>query len=225
MSQTVPPTYNAASFNCPHCGAFAGMEWQSLRSPNYAYTMISMAVCHSCNDVSLWVSPGKLEGDVFAVLAKATKGKIVYPAQILEAPAAHEMMPDEVKGDYEEARQVFSLSHRSAAALLRLSLQKLCEELVGKKGNINELIGLLVSKGMPAQIQQALDAIRIIANNAVHPGELNIDDKPEMVAPLFGLINLIVENQIAQPAAIEHMYSSLPAGAIAAIERRDASKK
>ncbi|MBP5958129.1 DUF4145 domain-containing protein [Pseudomonas anatoliensis] len=224
MSRTVPPTYNAASFNCPHCGAFAGMEWQPLRSTNYAYTMISMAICHSCSDLSLWISPGSLEEDAFAQVFKSGKAEIVYPAQVLEAPAAHEMMPEEVKTDYEEARQVFSVSHRSAAALLRLSLQKLCEGLVGKKGNINELIGSLVSKGMPVKIQRALDAIRIIANNAVHPGELNIDDKPEMVAPLFGLINLIVENQIAQPAAIEDIYSSLPPGALAAVERRDASK-
>jgi hypothetical protein len=154
-----------------------------------------------------------------------SNAKIVYPTQALEAPSAHEMMPDAVKSDYEEARQVFAVSHRSAAALLRLGLQKLCEGLVEKKGNINELIGLLVSKGMPVQIQRALDAIRIIANNALHPGELNIDDKPEMVAPLFHLINAIVENQIAQPAAIEQIYSSLPAGALAAVERRDTSNK
>jgi hypothetical protein len=187
--------------------------------------MISMAVCHSCKDISLWLSRGKLDGDVFAQLSTITDAKIVYPSHIIKAPAPHEKMPEEVKTDYEEARQVFSVSHRSAAALLRLSLQKLCEGLVGKKGNVNELIGILVSKGMPAQIQRALDAIRIIANNAVHPGELNIDDKPDMVAPLFGLINLIVENQIAQPAAIEEIYLSLPEGALAAVERRDTSTK
>jgi hypothetical protein len=134
-------------------------------------------------------------------------------------------MPDEVKKDYEEARLVFTASHRSAAALLRLGLQKLCEGLVGKKGGINDLIGILVSKGMPIQIQRALDAIRIIGNGAVHPGELNVDDKPEMIMPLFGLVNLIVETQIAQPAAIDEMYLSLPEGALAAVERRDASKK
>lgn len=225
MSQSVTPAFRAPRFNCPHCEAFAAMAWHRLRCDYYSNTMVSMAVCHSCGDVSLWFSPGELETDPFAKVDTPPCGTLIYPSQILNSPPPHPLMPDEVKKDYEEARLVFTASHRSAAALLRLGLQKLCEGLVGKKGGINDLIGILVSKGMPIQIQRALDAIRIIGNGAVHPGELNVDDKPEMIMPLFGLVNLIVETQIAQPAAIDEMYLSLPEGALAAVERRDASKK
>ncbi|MFL1515313.1 DUF4145 domain-containing protein [Pseudomonas prosekii] len=226
MNKTsVPPAFKRPRFNCPHCDAFAAMDWHELRSDIYRYTPISMAVCQSCNEVSLWHSPGELETDPFANIQWPDTGTLLFPLRISSAPAPHESMPGDVIKDYEEARQVFSVSHRSAAALLRLALQKLCEGLVGRSGTINDLIGELVTKGMPVQIQRALDAIRIIGNSAVHPGQLNVDDKPEMIMPLFGLVNLIVETQIAQPAAIEEMYSSLPEEALAAVARRDTKKK
>jgi len=211
-------------FNCPYCGAFAGMDWQRLRSDGYSFTGITMAVCSSCNEASIWHNPGKLDQDPFNVLAGLAEANLVFPNQS-NAPTAHSMMPTHIKQDYDEARSIFAASHRSAAALLRLSLQKLCEHLIGTKGNINEQIKLLVSQGLPVQVQQALDAIRVIGNNAVHPGELNVDDKPEMVWPLFGLLNMIVENCIAQPEAIKQMYAGLPPGALSAIEKRDAPAK
>jgi len=66
-----------------------------------------------------------------------------------------------------------------------------------------------------------LDVVRVIGNNAVHPGEISIDDNPEIAQALFGLINVIVENRIAEPKRIEALYASLPEGARNAIERRD----
>jgi hypothetical protein len=127
-----------------------------------------------------------------------------------------------IKADFNEARAVFNLSPRSAAALLRLCLQKLCRELGLPGDNLNTDIGTLVSRGLPIAIQQALDVVRIAGNNAVHPGELDLNDGPETAAKLFELVNLIADNQISQPQAIAKLFvEKVPASAKEAIARRD----
>ncbi len=138
------------------------------------------------------------------------------------APAPHEDFPEDPRNDYDEARAIFSQSPRAAVALLRLCLQKLLKE-VGQKGeNINADIAALVKVGLPDYVQKSLDYCRVIGNNAVHPGEINLDDTPEMGVVLFDMLNLIVEQLIAQPKRIASYYESLPEGARAAIEKRDA---
>jgi Domain of unknown function (DUF4145) len=91
--------------------------------------------------------------------------------------------------------------------------------------NINRDIGKLVSKGLPQEIQQALDYCRVVGNNAVHPGEINIDDDPSVVSSLLSLINFIVEDRIARPKQIAEMYGKLPESSKQAIQKRDASKQ
>lgn len=146
---------------------------------------------------------------------------VLYPSGISSAPLPHLETPEDVKRDYLEAKDIVSASPRGAAALLRLALQKLCIHLDGGGANLNDDIGFLVQSGLPVQIQQALDVVRVIGNNAVHPGEIRVDDNPEIAQVLFRLINVIVENRIAEPKRIGALYASLPEGARNAIERRD----
>jgi hypothetical protein len=132
-------------------------------------------------------------------------------------------MPGDVKSDYDEAAAIYTQSPRGAAALLRLSVQKLMVYLGQSGENINSDIAALVAAGLPSQIQKALDVVRITGNNAVHPGQLNADDVT-VAQQLFPLINLIVEYQISMPARVDALYGALPAGALAGIERRDGVK-
>jgi hypothetical protein len=102
---------------------------------------------------------------------------------------AHPDTPDTVKVDFDEARSVFGRSPRSSAALLRLSIQRICIHLGLPGKNLNEDIGKLVAAGLPIEIQQSLDIVRVVGNNQVHPGTLDVRDDPETAEHLFELVN------------------------------------
>ena len=74
---------------------------------------------------------------------------------------------------------------------------------------IDDDIAFLVQNGLSKQIQSALDIVRVVGNNSVHPGELSNDDIQDSAITLFELVNLIVENQITQPKKIDEMYTNL----------------
>lgn len=122
----------------------------------------------------------------------------------------HADLPDDCKKYYLEARNIFQESPRASAALLRLVIQMLMLHLGEKGKNINDDIKSLVTKGLPDEIQQALDYCRVIGNNAVHPGEINLDDTSEIVQPLFEMINFIVEDRINRHKKIKQLYDKLP---------------
>lgn len=211
----VAPQFERKSFTCPHCGVLAQFHWAqaqheikfqglvAARQP----TEVFVAYCQSCQGKMLW-------------LRDKSSATAVYP-NVSSAPLPHPDMPAALLGDYDEARIICQASPRGAAALLRLILQKLCKELGEKGENLNADIAALVLKGLPQRIQQALDIVRVTGNNAVHPGELDLSDDPEIARRLFALINLIVENRIAEPRQIDALYKALPASSLEAIQRRD----
>lgn len=137
------------------------------------------------------------------------------------APAPHPDLPDPIKADFEEARAISSQSPRGAAALLRLTIQKLCEHLGETGSNINNDIASLVAKGLPPKIQKAMDVVRVVGNEAVHPGEMDIKDDQETVEMLFVLVNLVVEQMIATPNRVNEMFEKLPGAKRQQIEQRD----
>jgi hypothetical protein len=129
-------------------------------------------------------------------------------------------MPETIRADYEEAATICAVSPRGAAALLRLAIQKLCIHLGGTGENLNQDIGLLVRNGLPVQVQQALDYVRVIGNNAVHPGQIDTNDVA-IADQLFPLVNVIVEYMIALPKHVAGLYGQLPDGVKTSIDKRD----
>ena len=84
------------------------------------------------------------------------------------------------------------------------------------------MIASLVKKGLPVKIQQALDIVRVIGNNAVHPGQINLKDDTETANKLFDLVNLIADVMITQPKHVEEMFNTVvPENQRQAIEKRD----
>ena len=145
---------------------------------------------------------------------------MVYPTRGLTPPPNVDL-PDHIKRDYEEAGAILGHSPCGAAALLRLCIQKLCVHLGEPGKNLNKDIGALVSKGLGTRVQQALDIVRFIGNEAVHPGVLDLKDDTETAATLFDLVNLISDEMITRPRQLEESYNRLPKSRRDAIDRRD----
>ncbi|RME57536.1 DUF4145 domain-containing protein [Candidatus Parcubacteria bacterium] len=208
-----PPSFKKKSFHCPFCGAFAHMRWVQL-CPVYGHTLVPIwiASCAHCSESSIWLE------------AEENNGRMLFPKRTA-APMAHPDMPEEVRKDYEEARNIVVDSPRGAAALLRLVIQKLCIHLGGTGKNLNDDIARLVHKGLPPEIQQALDTVRVIGNHAVHPGELSDEDVAGVALSLFGLVNEIVEDRISKPKRIKELYNGLPERDRNNIVRRDKKQK
>lgn len=181
-----------------------------LRSTEYNMGSIEnlfFSQCYNCDEISIWIYD-----------------RLAWPATG-EAPLPNSDLPDEVRGDYDEANSILDLSPRGAAALLRLAIQKLCKELGEPGKNINDDIASLVKNGLDKRVKQALDVVRVVGNNAVHPGQIDLKDDRATAEKLFGLVNLIADIMISQPKHIEAMHGDLPENAKKAIEQRDGEKK
>jgi hypothetical protein len=164
---------------------------------------LTVSLCHSCNAFSVWI-----------------EDRLVYPVRNSEI-VPHEEMPDVIREDFEEAAAIVDRSPRGAAALLRLMIQKLMPELGEKGKNINDDIASLVEKGLDAQIQQAMDILRVVGNHAVHPGQIDLKDDKATALNLFDLLNVIIERCITTPNRIKALFEGLPEGARKAIKKRD----
>ncbi len=121
-------------------------------------------------------------------------------------------MPQDIRRDYDEAGSILNLSLRGAAALLRLAIQKLCKELGQPGENINADIAALVANGLHPMLQKALDTVRVVGNDAVHPGQIDLRDDRATAESLFRLVNMIVEKTISEPKHVEALYALLPGG-------------
>ncbi|MBC8630277.1 DUF4145 domain-containing protein [[Eubacterium] tenue] len=218
------PKFEESSFTCPYCKTIAEQKWETESLGKYSNgqvgfnhygrqmqgllpnTKIGISTCWNCKKYHVWIG-----------------GKMLIP-EITSAPQPVESMPEDVKRIYNEAREVYPKSYKASAALLRLALQHLCKNLGEEGKNINSDIGNLVKKGLPVEVQQALDIIRVTGNNAVHPGEIDFEDNKEVSVRLFELLNFIVERMIVEPKKINDMFNWLPEKALKGIENRDNKK-
>ncbi|HML28135.1 MAG TPA: DUF4145 domain-containing protein [Hyphomicrobium sp.] len=135
--------------------------------------------------------------------------RIIVP-DVTSAPIANEDLDEEIRNDYAEAASILTKSPRGAAGLLRLCIQKLCKQLGEGGKNIDADIGSLVKKGLDVRVQRALDTVRVIGNEAVHPGEMDLRDDVETASQLFVLVNAIADQMITQPRLRDQLYNSLP---------------
>jgi hypothetical protein len=209
----IPPTVMASAFNCPNCHVFAKQNWfymtgaiqQDGFGGQYNNEKFVLSNCESCHAPTIWL--GK---------------KIIYPIHSAAEPP-NDDLPADIRADFEEARLIANFSPRGAAALLRLAIQKLCAHLGQSGKNINSDIAALVSLGLPAKVQQALDSVRVIGNDAVHPGAIDLRDDPDTVQKLFRLVNFIAHKTITEPREVDEIYGGLPADKLAGIAKRDGS--
>ena len=220
------PEYGKTSFNCPHCNVFSHQFWNSLhtgRNSSLATSynlsdddqgvngfsinnILATSRCNHCTQYSIWI-----------------EGKLLYPTSS-SVPLPNNDMPEDIRKIYHEPRSINSLSPRASAALLRLAIERLLPQIGATEKSIDKMIGELVSRGLPVEIQKALDILRVIGNEAVHPGTIDFNDEPNVSIALFKLLNVIIEKTITQAKEIDEIYSLLPESKKSGIENRDKYK-
>jgi hypothetical protein len=207
-----PPEFEKKAFNCPECLAYAEFIWYEVwitggdRGGNQQYAPLRCARCSHCDRVTVW-----------------HLGSMVVPDASL-APPPNPDLPDDIAADYDEAASILSKSPRGAAALLRLCVQKLCAFLGESGRDTNADIASLVRKGLSDKIQKSLDIVRVVGNESVHPGQLDLKDDISVASQLFVIVNLIADVMITQPKSIDALYERLPESKKEQIAKRDAGR-
>lgn len=210
MTPFTPPEFLKPTFHCPHCKAYSQQHWFDINGHSNTFggqrfENLRVSACTNCSKECIWLNE--------AIIFPRTRG----------APPPNPDLSVRIKSLYEEAAKIEHESPRAAAALLRLCLQLICIELGENGKNINADIASLVAKGLPIEVQRALDVLRVIGNNAVHPGEISLEDQPETVTALFTLVNTVADRMITQPKKVAELYDTLPPSVREAIAKRDGS--
>ncbi|SFI18423.1 protein of unknown function [Tindallia magadiensis] len=213
-AEYILPQLNLDAFNCPNCRVYTKQRWYYLQASSgsdgygihHKDTDFKVSHCEKCKASTIW-----------------HQDKIIFPHSAIVPPPNIDL-PSDIKNDYNEAATITNLSPKGSAALLRLCIQKLCMHLGEPGKNINDDIKNLVSKGLPPKVQEALDTVRVIGNECVHPGTIDLDDNREVANKLFHMVNFIATKMISEPKEIDELYSSLPTSKIDGIKARDGAK-
>ena len=139
-------------------------------------------------------------------------------------PMANPDMPDDIKKDYEEAREIESRSPRSACVLLRLCVEKIANDLVKKNGDLNSKISKMVQDGLSKDICDDMDTVRIIGGQAAHRLEMDLRDDHKTTTALFKIVNYISDWAYTQKRIRKEIRAGIPASKKAAIKKRDGVK-
>lgn len=197
---------------CPYCHVFSQMD---VHQYHFDSDMVSSGMGLSVKS-NLEIRRCSNCGGKFFY----ENGKLLYPEPEVVAPVQD--MPEEVKKLFEEAASICHRSPRAACALLRLAIEVLCDKLGATGETVSAKISSLVKRGLTEDVQRALDVVRVVGNNAVHPGEIKFDVDDEATANmLFGLLNIITTRLISEPNRINALFENLPESVKAHVARRD----
>ena len=197
------PEYGNKKFQCPHCNTVATQEWFTANNAGDTATGIVQHLYFNY------------------------RAHINDYAQREVASFLKEIDGGFKRNFYSFVPKGFSVATCSSCEDFTLWVNK--EIVYPKKttlpppnDDLNEDIKALVAEGMSPKIQQALDLLRVIGNNAVHPGQINLDDNTEIAQKLFGILNFIAEELITKPKELEGLYADLiPADTQDHIKQRD----
>lgn len=174
-----------------------------VSSNTYPIYNINISKCYHCNQFTIWVND-----------------KIVYPSYKVEIEPNIDLS-ERIKELFNEARDIVDGSPRGAAGLLRLCVQYLLKDLGQSGKNIDKDIAQLVKDGLDPLLVDALDVVRVMGNEAVHPGTIDLNDDREIAYRLFEIVNIIAEQMITNPKKIRELHSRLPQNKVEGIKERN----
>ena len=223
------PAMCKEAYDCPHCGAYAKQLWSPMaaghgwtRSPEAVSFVRGPQGLSEIDHTSLRQICGTQRIQIW--LAKCTirrcgklslwvGGEMVVP-RTLSGPRPHEDMKGEARELYEEARSIADASPKSAAVLLRRTVEVALDKIAKRKKG-ETLAGLLKRLRDEGKIRrstyEAADTLRCGGNNGAHPiGQIDFKERPEVPAGLMELLNRMYQELIAQPRADEAFRKSMP---------------
>ncbi len=227
MESDREPQLYLSPFRCPYCRVVAQQDWQQLywqdddSSFNDAFIRATLLVdkhitfflftaqCSNCTKASVWRAEGSSDGEG---AAKYVNGRMLFPSK-----SSTEQLP-EGAGDvavqcYSEAKSIADKSPRAAAALLRVTIEAVCRQVLGERnGTLAELIEKIGEKHhLSETVLDAMTALRLIGNSAVHPGQIDLEnrDSNTTVNELFMLADYIYEQIIELPRKIQQISASI----------------
>jgi hypothetical protein len=217
------------SLKCPICDFFSDGILTEIYNvlENNEYIIFASFLCNHCKNHSIitYNFPNSGFGE-FIYPIQGTPNRIddfntIHPEKT-DISKPNDDLNEKIKQDYYEASFIYKKSPRGACALLRLCLQNLMKQLGENGDNLNDDIASLVKKGLDPDIIIACDIIRVIGNNAVHPGEINIKDDINTAKKLFSLLNYIADIQITQKKKLKNLYeTTIPEKSKISIEKRN----
>lgn len=164
-----------SSYTCPHCGTKTVAQIHRVieteLEPFDVYKYVKNNPGYADRNVTLEDVAKVYDPDFICITHCLDCGKpvlwreggIVWPTPKGIAPV--EEMPAAAKEFFEEAQSILYLSPRSACVLLRLSLEKICDELKVEPGNLFTRIEKLP---LSPRLKQLFHICRKIGNEGAH---------------------------------------------------------
>lgn len=164
------------------------------RKDPYSYSIIYLNIskCHSCKKISVWLHD-----------------KLIYPEAVTGIKPNSDL-PEDIQTDFNEALAIYNKSPRGAAALMRLCIEKLCNHVGAQGDKLHQKIEYLHNNGLDEKSYKALHIVKVVGNESVHPGELDLKDDHKMAENLFHLVNVMADSLISHGKKLENMWQDLP---------------
>jgi hypothetical protein len=203
----------AKALVCPRCGIFAAHRWFAFTPESLdgravpasgELSALHAARCTACTKVSLWMGSPSPDG------RSATRGHMVFPAARIFGTDLPEEAPEYIADLWDQARDVAPYSAPAAAALLRVGLQQMLQDLAPDEEDLVEAVGAALPGGVPSPIYDAMDVLQLTGEEGQFAGELRLDDDEELLPSLFGLLRYIVEATYVATARALAAFEALP---------------
>ena len=214
------PVFGKSSYACPFCHVVAHYKVQVLShmvgsvvvdsynntEPTYDATEFVSSLCPECRQSHIWKKYYSDE-TLKHIPNIADHAKIIYPRSKF-GPEPMEYMPETIKKIFEETREVYEISPRSAFILLRIALELLCDHLGTKKDTLDQKIEeLLITKQIDKSMKNISDIIRKIGNKYAHSDIPKEFTDTKTIQFMLEGINHIVNKTIKQPEEIKNMMN------------------
>ena len=191
-NQKEKPAHLETAFKCPICGVYSSQKWCEMYAEEntddfFHLGKYMLCTCLYCNQKSIWY-----------------KKNMVLPP-IGEVPPPNHDLRDDIKEDYNEARNILVYSPRAACAILRLAIDKLMTQVGFDKYQVTKNKKDSGENNLNNKLGRTLERLSMKGKTQIEAGKIDSTDDKAVAMGLFELINLITELKISQSNKINQL--------------------